>query len=238
MKTVSEQIREDLFKMQDLSFREFQAKLMPNVDRETVIGVRTPDLRKYAGKAAKYPDIEEFLGNLPHHYFEENNVHAFVIEKIREYERCMQQVERFLPYIDNWATCDLFSPKVFGRHKEELMEAIRRWIFSGETYTIRYGIGMLMRFFLDEDFKPEYLELAASVRSEEYYVNMMIAWYFATALAKQYETALPYIEKQRLDVWTHNKAIQKACESRRISGEQKEYLRSLKVKPVRKGKKA
>lgn len=235
MKTVSETIRKDLFEMQDLPFRDFQAKLMPDVEKDRVIGVRTPDLRRYAGQAAKNPDIEEFLSDLPHYYFEENNVHAFVIEKIKDYEKCIQEVERFLPYIDNWATCDMFSPKVFGKHKEELLKEIRRWIVSGETYTVRYGIGMLMRFFLDVDFQPEYLEMAADLRSEEYYVNMMTAWYFATALAKQYESAVSYLENKRLDDWTHNKAIQKACESRRISKERKEYLRTLKVKPVRKG---
>lgn len=235
MKTVSEKIREDLLEMQDLPFRDFQAKLMPNVEKKRVIGVRTPDIRKYAGKAAKDPDIGNFLNDLPHYYFEENNVHAFVIEKIKDYEICMKEVENFLPYIDNWATCDMFSPKVFGKHKKELLEAVRRWIASGKTYTVRYGIGMLMRFFLDEDFQPEYLDIVAGVRSEEYYVNMMIAWYFATALAKQYEASVTYLEKQYLDNWTHNKAIQKACESRRISKEQKEYLRSLKVKKNSKG---
>lgn len=236
MTSVSEKIRKDLFEMQDLPFRDFQAKLMPDVEKDRVIGVRTPDLRRYAGQAAKNPDIEAFLEDLPHYYFEENNIHAFVIEKIKDYGKCMEEVERFLPYIDNWATCDMFSPKVFEKHKEELLEAIRCWIRSEKTYTVRYGIGMLMRFFLDEDFRPEYLELAAGVRSEEYYVNMMTAWYFATALAKQYESTVLYFENQRLDDWTHNKAIQKACESRRVSREQKEYLRTLKVKSVRKGK--
>lgn len=235
MSSISEKIREDLFCMQDLPFRDFQSKLMPTIEIERVIGVRTPDIRRYAAKAAKEPDIDEFLRDVPHRYFEENNVHAFVIEKLRDYEKCMEEVERLLPYIDNWATCDMFSPKIFEKNKEKLIVKIRKWIASGETYTVRFGIGMLMRFYLDEDFKQEYLELAAGVRSREYYVNMMTAWYFATALAKQYDAVLPYFENQRLDDWTHNKAIQKACESRRISQEQKKHLRTLKVKPVRKG---
>lgn len=236
MTTVTEKIRRDLFAMQDLPFRDFQAKLMPTVEKDAIIGVRTPELRKYAGKQAADPEIEEFLDALPHRYFEENNVHAFVIEKMKDYGKCIQEVERFLPYIDNWATCDLFSPRVFARHKKELLEMIRKWIASEDTYTVRFGVGMLMRFYLDGDFKEEYLELAAGIRSEEYYVNMMIAWYFATALAKQYDAVLPFLEDCRLDEWTHNKAIQKACESRRISAEQKAYLRTLKVKNTRKGK--
>ena len=166
-------------------------------------------------------------------YFEENNVHAFLIQQIKDFERCVEEVEKFLPYINNWATCDMMSPKIFKKHKEQLLVSVRRWISSDETYTVRYGIGMLMQHFLDEDFREEYLALAAGIRSQEYYVNMMIAWYFATALAKQYEKALPYIEEKRLDDWTHNKAIQKSCESYRITPEQKAYLRTLKVKKAR-----
>ncbi|HIW50563.1 MAG TPA: DNA alkylation repair protein [Candidatus Blautia intestinavium] len=235
MKTILEKIREDLFSMQDLPFRDFQAKLIPDMDKEKVIGVRTPDLRKYAKEIAGSPDIGEFLENLPHHYYEENNLHAFLIERIRDYGNCITEVKRFLPFVDNWATCDVFAPKIFARHKEELLDEIRKWIASRKTYTIRYGIGMLMRFFLDEDFRPEYPEMVSGIRSEEYYVNMMTAWYFATALAKQYEAVIPYFEKQRLDDWTHNKAIQKACESRRITPQQKEYLRTLKVRKNGKG---
>lgn len=235
MKTILQKIREDLFSMQDLPFRDFQAKLIPDIDKEKVIGVRTPDLRRYAKGIAGSPDIGEFLGNLPHCYYEENNLHAFLIERIRDYENCITEVKRFLPFVDNWATCDMFAPKIFARHKEELLDEIRKWIASGKTYTVRYGIGMLMRFFLDEDFRPEYPEMVSRIRSEEYYVNMMTAWYFATALAKQYEAVIPYFEKQRLDDWTHNKAIQKACESRRITPQQKEYLRTLKVRKNGKG---
>lgn len=229
-KHITERIREDLFFMQDLSYRDFHSRLMPDVDKDTVIGVRVPELRKYVKELAKDPEIREFLDDLPHQYYEENNVHGFLIQQIKEYEKCVEELEKFLPYINNWATCDMTSPKVFKKHKEELLIEIRRWIVSGQPYTIRYGIGMLMQHYLDEDFQEEYLELAAGIRSEEYYVNMMIAWYFATALAKQYEKTIPYLRDKKLDIWTHNKTIQKACESYRITREQKGYLRTLKIK--------
>lgn len=227
---VEREVQEELLSMQDLQYRDFQRKLMPTVDPETVIGVRTPELRKYAKALAKKPEAEAFLKNLPHTYYEENNLHGFLLETVKDYEEAVRLVEEFLPYIDNWATCDMMCPKVFGKHLEKLLPKIREWIRSPETYTIRFGIGMLMRYYLDDAFRPEYLELAASVRSEEYYVNMMTAWYFATALAKQYEAALPYLAGHRLEPWTHNKAIQKAVESRRITQEQKIYLRTLRVK--------
>lgn len=229
-KNITERIREELLSMQDLPYREFHAKLMPTVDKDRVIGIRVPVLRKYAKTLAKKPEICEFLDALPHKYFEENNVHGFIIEQIRDYQKCLAETEKFLPYINNWATCDMMSPKIFKKHKEELLTAVRRWIASEETYTVRYGVGMLMQHYLDEDFREEYPELVSEIQSEEYYVNMMRAWYFATALAKQYEAVLPYIKEQRLDVWTHNKAIQKACESHRITPEQKAYLRTLKLK--------
>lgn len=229
-KNITERIREELLSMQDLPYREFHAKLMPTVDKDRVIGIRVPVLRKYAKTLAKESEICEFLDALPHKYFEENNVHGFIIEQIRDYQKCLAETEKFLPYINNWATCDMMSPKIFKKHKEELLTAVRRWIASEETYTVRYGVGMLMQHYLDEDFREEYPELVSEIRSEEYYVNMMRAWYFATALAKQYEAVLPYIKEQRLDVWTHNKAIQKACESYRITPEQKVYLRTLKLK--------
>ncbi|MFR3767518.1 MAG: DNA alkylation repair protein [Blautia sp.] len=229
-KHIIERIREDLFAMQDLSYRDFHSRLMPDVDKAAVIGVRVPELRKYVKELAKDPEIQEFLDDLPHQYYEENNVHGFLIQQMKEYEKCMEELEKFLPYINNWATCDMTSPKVFKKHKEELLEAVRRWIASDHVYTVRYGIGMLMQHYLDEDFREEYPQMVSEIQSEEYYVNMMIAWYFATALAKQYETILPYIEKQKLDVWTHNKTIQKACESYRITPEQKAYLRTLKIK--------
>lgn len=216
--------------MQDIKYRDFQSKLIPTVKYETVIGVRTPELRKYAKQLAKTEGISEFLEDLPHQYFDENQLHAFLISEIKDYERCLEEVERFLPYVDNWATCDQLLPKVFKKHEKELLEDIRKWMVSDKTYTVRFSIGMLMKYFLDEHFKIEYPGMVAEIRSEEYYINMMIAWYFATALAKQYEAVLPFIENHRLDMWTHNKAIQKSVESYRIAKEQKEYLRSLKRK--------
>lgn len=223
-------VQKELFAMQDLSFRDFSSKLMPTVDKERVIGVRTPQLRKFAKEFAKTPQAAEFLECLPHTYYEENNLHGFLIAGMKDYGQCLAALEAFLPYIDNWATCDLISPKVFKKHLPELLERIRVWIASDHTYTVRFAVGMLMSFYLDEAFDAEYLELAAGVRSEDYYVNMMIAWYFATALAKQYEAALPYIEERRLDPWCHNKAIQKSVESYRITEEQKTYLKTLKWK--------
>ena len=225
-----EEIRKQLFSMQDIKYRDFQSKLMPTVEYETVIGVRTPELRKYAKQLAKTEGISEFLEDLPHQYFDENQLHAFLISEIKDYERCLEEVERFLPYVDNWATCDQLLPKVFKNHEKELLEDIHKWMVSDKTYTVRFAMGMLMKYFLDEHFDLEYPGMVAEIRSEEYYINMMIAWYFATALAKQYEAVLPFIENHRLDMWTHNKAIQKSVESYRIAKEQKEYLRSLKRK--------
>lgn len=226
---ITEEIRQSLFGLQDIKYRDFQAKLIPGMGTETMIGVRTPDLRKLAKQMYKREDIGIFLQDLPHRYFDENQVHAFIVSELKNFELCMDEVERFLPFVDNWATCDQMSPKVFKKHRQELLAKIREWISSGHTYTVRFGIGMLMQYFLDEDFDPAYAELAAGIHSEEYYVNMMIAWYFATALAKQYEAVLPYIEERRLDPWVHNKTIQKAVESYRVSAEHKDYLRSLKM---------
>lgn len=230
MGDICEEIRAELFAMQDPEYRDFQAKLIPNVEKEAVIGVRTPALRKYAREAAKKPEIQEFLAALPHRYYDENNLHGFLTEQIKDFDKCMEAVEAFLPYIDNWATCDMLSPKVFGKHTDRLLPAVRSWLASGETYTVRFGVNMLMRFYLDGEFRPEFLELAAGIRSDEYYVKMVVAWYFATALAKQYDAALPFLEQKRLEEWTHNKAIQKARESFRITAEQKEYLKTLKIK--------
>lgn len=227
---IQEEIRKELFHLQDEKYRDFQKKLIPAIDPDTVIGVRTPALRQYAKQLVKRADIQAFLDDLPHQYFDENQLHAFVISGMKDYEQCMQEVIRFLPYVDNWATCDQLSPKVFKKHRAELMQMIKIWICSEKTFTIRFAIGMLMEHFLDEDFDPVYPAMAAGVRSEEYYVNMMIAWYFATALAKQYVSAIGFIEQQQLDVWTHNKAIQKSLESYRIIPEQKEYLKTLKIK--------
>lgn len=223
------QVQRDLLAMRDDGYQAFHSKLVPNLSPELVIGVRTPQLRAYAKKLAGTETAELFLEQLPHTYYEENNLHGMLLAQIRDFDTCLAQWDRFLPYIDNWATCDLPLPKVFAGHPEEMRVQVRRWINSGETYTVRYGIGVLMRLYLDAPaFQPEYLEWVAQVRSEEYYVNMMIAWYFATALAKQWEAAIGYIEQHRLDVWCHNKAIQKAIESRRLTTEQKDYLRTQK----------
>ena len=221
-------IQAGLFELQDTEYRDFHAGLMPTVDKEKVIGVRTPVLRKYAGELSGQPEAQEFLKTLPHTYYEENNLHGFLLEKIKDYDTCMGEMKKFLPYIDNWATCDGVAPKVFGRHKEELIKEIPGWLESGQTYVIRFGVNMLMRFFLDGDFKPEYAEKVAAIRSEEYYVKMVIAWYFATALAKQWDAAIPYMEQRRLPDWVHRKTIRKAVESYRITKEQKDYLRTLK----------
>ncbi|MGI6012866.1 MAG: DNA alkylation repair protein [Oscillospiraceae bacterium] len=217
-----------LFALQDLQYREFHCKLIPTVDPKTVIGVRTPALRKLAKELSDLPETAEFLQSLPHKYYEENNLHGFLITSIRDYDRLVAALDAFLPHVDNWATCDLLRPKVFQKHLLELLDQIKRWIQSDHTYTIRFGIEMLMTFYLDEQFQSKYLELVSEVQSEEYYVKMMVAWYFATALAKQYDAVLPYIEEQRLDIWTHNKTIQKAIESYRVTAEQKQYLRTLK----------
>ena len=227
---VIENVQADLFAIQDLAYRDFQAKLMPTVNKETVIGVRTPSLRAYAKKFGKTDNVSAFLEVLPHKYYEENNLHAFLIETIRDYGTALAETEKFLPYIDNWATCDCFCPKVFAKHKAELLPHIRRWLDSGETYTMRYAMGMLMRYYLDADFRPEYLAWVAGVHREEYYINMMRAWYFATALAKQPEATLPWLAEKRLDVWTHNKTIQKAVESYRIPDERKRLLRGLRIR--------
>ena len=214
--------------MQDPAYRDFHSNLMPGIDKNTIIGIRTPQLRKFAKQLAQTEEAEQFLRQLPHQYYEENNLHMMLVAQIKDYENCLAEVERFLPYIDNWATCDLPVPKCFEKHKKELITVIRKWISSEKTYVIRYGIGLLLRLYLDADFDPAYLELVTAVRSEEYYVNMMIAWYLATALAKQWEETIPYLEERRLPEWVHRKTIQKAVESYRITKEQKEYLRSLR----------
>ena len=223
-------IEKDLFKLQDKKYREMQIKIIPNIDPNSIIGVRTPELRKYAKDLFKSNNYKSFLENLPHKYFDENQLHAFIIFDLKDYNECITYTNKFLPYVDNWATCDQMSPKVFKKHKEELLKEIKVWIKSKKTYTIRFGIDKLMQLYLDEDFKEEYLKLVSNIKSNEYYVNMMIAWYFATALAKQYDTTIKYIENNKLDKWTHNKTIQKAIESYRITNEKKEYLRSLKIK--------
>ena len=223
-------IIESLFELRDEEYAEFQAKLTPSVDPELFIGVRVPDVRNLAKLLKDDSDAEAFLQELPHKYYDENMLHGLLISEIRDFDKAIEETNRFLPYIDNWSVCDIMSPKVFRKHKAELIDSIGKWVCSDETYTIRFGIEMLMSHYLDDDFKEEYLDIPAGIRSDEYYVNMMIAWFFATALAKQWESTLSYIENNRLDKWTHNKAIQKAVESRRITDEQKVYLKTLKIK--------
>ena len=219
-----------LFALQDTGYRDFHAKLVPTLSPERIIGVRTPQLRKLAKELAKTPEAEIFLSELPHTYYEENNLHAYLIETQKDFNRAVALCEVFLPYVDNWATCDTMSPKVFRTHTGELLPYLLHWLNSNHLYTVRYALGMLMQHYLDEHFSPDYPELAANVRSEEYYVNMMVAWYFATALAKQYDAVIPYFQNRLLPQWTHNKAIQKAVESRRISPETKQYLKTLRWK--------
>lgn len=223
-------IQEKLFALQDLNYRQFQAKLMPTVDPEQIIGVRMPALRKLAKELKGTAEAEAFLAALPHRYYDENNLHGLLLCARSGYEETVAGLEDFLPHVDNWAICDLLSPRAFRSHPPQLPEQIRRWLDSGDTYTVRFGLEMLMSFYLDECFRPEYLDWAAEVKSEEYYVRMMVAWYFATALAKQYDAALPYLTGRRLEQWTHNKTIQKAVESYRITPEQKDALRALRWK--------
>ena len=227
--SILKEIQDKLYALQDTKYRDFQGKLIPTVDSDTIIGVRTPDLRKLAKELAKQDDIGTFLESLPHSYFDENQLHAFILSELKDYNRCIQGVNTFLPYIDNWATCDQLSPKVFRKHKSELLIQIKSWLKSDATYTIRFAVGMLMQHYLDDDFNTAYPKLVAAIRSDEYYINMMRAWYFATALAKQYNTIIPYIGQKKLDAWTHNKAIQKAVESYRITPEQKEYLKTFRL---------
>ncbi len=221
-------ITEQLFSLRDEKYKQFHSKLMPTVNPDVIIGVRTPELRKLAKRLSGTREAEVFLQELPHRYYEENNLHGFLIELVKDFDLCISAINEFLPYVDNWATCDMMSPKVVKKNLEKLYEWIQIWLKSGETYTMRFGVNMLMKYYLDEAFLPEYPELVASIQSEEYYVKMVVAWYFATALAKQYEEIVPYLTEKRLDVWTHNKTIQKAVESYRITKEQKEYLKSLK----------
>lgn len=223
-----QEIRDRLFALQDPVYRQFQAKLMPTVDPARVIGVRIPDLRKLSRELAGTEQAAVFLRQLPHAYYEENNLHGFLIASLRDYGETVAALASFLPQIDNWATCDLLHPRAFDKRPEALPGQLFRWLQSDRTYTVRFALGMLMSLYLDEAFRPEYADWAAGVKSEEYYVNMMVAWYFATALAKRWDDALPYLAEHRLPVWTHNKTIQKAVESRRVSPEQKQFLRSLK----------
>ncbi len=222
-------LQQTLFSMQDAAYRAFQIKLMPTVDPSSVIGIRTPLLRTYAKDISGKGDAEEFLLNLPHRYYEENNLHAFLLEHIKDPDVCITALDRFLPYVDNWATCDCMSPPVFRRHPDKLLPAIDRWLASKHVYTVRFAVVMLMRYFLDEHFSPDYPARVAATDTDPYYLHMVVAWYFATALAKQYEAVLPYLTEHRLAPRTHNKTITKACESYRLSPEKKAYLKILRI---------
>lgn len=222
-----EEIEKSLFEMRDISYKNFHEKLIPTVDPSSIIGVRTPRLRSLASEIFKQSNYQAFLSSLPHKYYEENNLHGFILEKFKNYEQTIEALEKFLPYIDNWATCDLITPKIFKKHLDKLYSEINLWIKSKHTYTIRFAINMLMRFYLDDNFSTEYSDKVAQIESEEYYVIMGKAWYFATALAKHYDKIIIYLEKNKLDIQTHNKTIRKAIESYRISKEQKDYLRTL-----------
>lgn len=221
-------IKESLLENRDDDNAAFQAKLTPGIAREKFLGVRVPQLRKIERAFRGTSEAENFLQALPHEYYDENMLHSVFISNIKSYDETLAALEAFLPYVDNWAVCDTLRPAVFKKHKAGLIDRVKRWIRSGMTYTCRFGLGVLMAYFLDEDFSPEYLELAASVKSTEYYINMMLAWFFATALAKQWDAVLPYLTENRLSPWVHNKTIQKARESFRITPEQKEYLKTLK----------
>lgn len=221
-------IEQKLKEMADPKYKEFHQKLMPTVDTEKVLGVRVPDLRSFAKEINKTDLKYDFLKNLPHTYYEEDNLHAFLIEMIKDYDAVIDELNRFLPFVDNWATCDMMSPKIFKKHKKELLDEIDVWINSGETYTIRYGIKCLMQHYLDEDFDVSLAQKVADIKSDEYYVNMMRAWYFATALSKQYDVAVKFLENHILDKWTHNKTISKAVESYCVTPENKEHIKILR----------
>lgn len=227
-------IQKRLFELQDSEYKEFQCKLMPTVNADTVIGVRTPLLRDFAKQIDGTKTAETFLNTLPHFYYEENNLHSYLTERIKDFDLCVNTVDRFLPFVNNWATCDTMKPKVFAKNPEKLLPYIEKWLCSEHIYAVRYAILMLMTHFLDDKFDVKYLKRVSQIKSDEYYINMMIAWYFATALAKHYESTLPFIEQHVLPDWVHNKTIQKARESYRITAEQKSYLKGLKTKQITK----
>ncbi len=221
-------VYEELCKVRDNKYKEFQSALVPNISKDTILGVRTPEMRKIAKDMFNTDEGKKFLKKLPHKYYEENLVHFFMIAMIKDFDECVKETERFLPYIDCWPVCDQSSPKAFKKKHDELLPLIKKWIDSDHVYTSRFGMRMLMNEFLGEDFKPEYLTWVASKKGEDYYLKMMVAWYFATALAKQYDATIPFFEKHILDDWCHKKAIQKAIESFRVSDEHKEYLKTLR----------
>ena len=224
------EIQKELFSLQDKEYMKFLSKLTPNVSEDTIIGVRIPEIRKLAKKLVKNNEYEDFLKELPHKYYDENLLHGAIISESKDFEKCIKLLDNFLPFVDNWAVCDTISPKIFKKYKKGVIEKIKEWSQSDKTYTCRFGVEMLMTHFLDEDFKKEYLEVVADIHSDEYYVKMVVAWFFATALAKQWDYAVIYLEDNRLDVWVHNKTIQKARESLRILEDKKGYLKGLKRK--------
>ena len=223
-------VLKSLLSMQDTEYKAFHSKLMPTISPDLVIGVRVPLLRKFAKGFAKTEEVGKFLNSLPHKYYEENNLHAFIIQQEKDFDSALEYTKAFLPYIDNWATCDMFRPKVFGKNPEKILPEILSWLSSDKPFTVRFGIGLLHSFFLDENFSPEFLDIVSKIRSDEYYVNMMVAWYFQTALVKQYSFAIPYITEKKLPKWVHNKTIRKAIESFRITKEDKEYLKTFVIK--------
>ena len=228
MKNISSIVQNKLLDLRDIKYRDFHASLVPNLDKNIILGVRTPVLRKFAKEFAKTAESWQYIQVLPHKYYDENNLHVFVISEIKDFNEAIKQVELFLPYIDNWATCDSLSPKAFKKNLSELLKYIKKWINSNHTYTVRFGIEMLMKLYLDESFDEKYPKFVAKVKSDEYYINMMVAWYFATALAKQPTVIMPYFTEKRLSKWCHNKAIQKCIESYRIPEETKKILRNLR----------
>lgn len=223
-----DEIQKKLFLLSESDYKKFQSSLIPTINESTVIGVRVPAIRRFAKEIKGSELAQKFLLEIPHKYYEENLLHGYLLEFIKDYDCAVESVNRFLPYVDNWAVCDTFHPSIFKKNTEKLLPQIYKWINSGKTYSVRYGVGLLMSFYLDEHFDPQFCQTVCSINSQEYYVNMMRAWYFATALAKQWETAVKLIEENKLDVWTHNKTIQKAVESYRIPDDHKNYLKKLK----------
>lgn len=222
-------MKDKLLKLQDIKYKSFQERLIPNIDKSVIIGIKIPVLRKLAKEMIKDESYIEFLDNLPHVYLEENLLHAILVSELKDYDQCIFRLNLFLPYVDNWEVCDIISPKVFKKNNIKLIDEIKEWLNSKDEYIIRFGIEILMMYYLDDNFDISYHDLVSKIRSSDYYVNMMIAWYFATALAKKWDISIKYIEENKLDKWTHNKTIQKAIESYRITKEQKEYLRQLRI---------
>ena len=235
--SLTKKLLSDLFALQDMKYKAFHSKLIPNINPETIIGVRTPDLRRFARKFAKTDEAFSFMGNLPHIYYEENNLHAFLIETLGDFEKTVSALDLFLPYVDNWATCDMMSPEIFSEQKDKLSPYIEKWLSSEHIYTARFGLVMLMKHYLDGNFSPDYLEKANNVADESYYIAMAKAWFFAEALVKQYDDTVPYLQEKKLSPWVHNKTISKACDSFRISPQKKDTLRALRLKKIERKRK-